>query len=297
MLPRERLGRDRAHFVVGARPKWSAVGRQLATGLRPRGWLDHPHRIEDAQGICCNCILLLLERWPSVKGGHGGVMQWTSRANGGMNSSSRLCPRRPFDAHPSLKSVYPSPGHLGSTLRRIRRSKTVVWSLAMSDWEDRGGGGRGGRGGGRGRGRGRGGGGDRDDSSGAGGGQGGASAGRGGSRAKIGGLTYTPAKTPSFLKAFQAQLAGAPPPGSKDPYSASDGRAALPGREGRQTSEEREEQERLEGDEFGWGEGGDDAPQVVVLKEGKHLTLEEMEDERRKGAFAVLSALLLQSNG
>jgi hypothetical protein len=157
----------------------------------------------------------------------------------------------------------------------------------MSDWEDRGGG-RGGRGGGRGRGRGRGGGGsggggDRDDDSSAGGRGKASGAGRGGSRAKIGGLTYTPAKTPSFLKAFQAQLAGAPPPGSKDAYGASDGRAALPGREGRQTSEEREEQERLEGDEFGWGEGGDDAPQVVVLKEGKHLSLEEMEDERRKG--------------
>lgn len=162
----------------------------------------------------------------------------------------------------------------------------------MSDREDRGGGGGRGRGRGRGRGGGGGGGdrGDRDDSKrgGAGGGRGGA----GGGRGKIHGLTYTPAKTPSFLKAFQAQLAGAPPPGSRDDFGSrsatelgEDGqRAALPGRAGRQTSEEREEQERLDGNEFGWGEGGDDAPQVVVLKEGKHLSLEEMEDEQRKGA-------------
>lgn len=118
------------------------------------------------------------------------------------------------------------------------------------------------------------------------------------------GMSYIAPKTPSFLTAFKAQLAGAPPPGSSDPYTSRSStelgengqRAALPGRGGRQTSEEREEEERrkaLEGDDFGWGEGGDDAPQVVVLKEGKHLSFEEMEDERRKGTSPVSSLIHL----
>ncbi|CED84779.1 Domain of unknown function DUF4604 [Phaffia rhodozyma] len=109
------------------------------------------------------------------------------------------------------------------------------------------------------------------------------------------GLSYVAPKTPSFLAAFQAQLQGGPPPDSTSEYEYSSSRsalelgegnqrAALPERGARQTSEEREEEERqreLEGDELGWGEGGDDAPQIVVLKEGKHLSREEIEDDRR----------------
>lgn len=39
-------------------------------------------------------------------------------------------------------------------------------------------------------------------------------------------------------------------------------------------------------------EGGDDAPQIVVLKEGKHLSAFEAENERRIGEF--FAALSLQ---
>lgn len=99
-------------------------------------------------------------------------------------------------------------------------------------------------------------------------------------------LGYVHQKEPSFLTAFKAQVAngGIAPPPTSHASTLSSGRAALPSRgEGRQTSEEREELERMQGDEFGWGEGGDDAPLVVVLNEEKHLSREEMEDERRIG--------------
>ena len=34
-------------------------------------------------------------------------------------------------------------------------------------------------------------------------------------------------------------------------------------------------------------EEGDEAPQIVVLKEGKHLTAEEAENEKRKGMHSL----------
>lgn len=34
-----------------------------------------------------------------------------------------------------------------------------------------------------------------------------------------------------------------------------------------------------------FGGGGEEGPQVVVLKEGRHLTAEEIKRERRKGVF------------
>lgn len=145
--------------------------------------------------------------------------------------------------------------------------------------DDRGGGGRGGRGGGK---------------------EGGG--GRGGpSKNSMRGMSYIHPSTPSFLSAFKAQLAGGPAPtpsgSSFEPHDGGGGggRAALPGA-GRQTSEEREEQELKElrererdDDEWGFGEG-DEAPQVVVVKEGRHLTKEEMEDEGRRGTFLSSSS-------
>ncbi|ODO05772.1 hypothetical protein I350_04833 [Cryptococcus amylolentus CBS 6273] len=89
------------------------------------------------------------------------------------------------------------------------------------------------------------------------------------------GLTYV-AQKPSFLQNF-----GAPPAST----SGRPGREALPERPsegewagGSDIEDEDEEDE--------WsralGGGGDEGPQVVVLKEGRHLSRDEIERERRR---------------
>ncbi|WVQ72716.1 hypothetical protein IAR50_002276 [Cryptococcus sp. DSM 104548] len=90
------------------------------------------------------------------------------------------------------------------------------------------------------------------------------------------GLTYV-AQKPSFLQNF-----GAPPASSS---SGRPGREALPERpsEGewaRGSDDEDDEEE----DEWSraLGGDGDEGPQVVVLKEGRHMSRDEIERERRR---------------
>lgn len=95
------------------------------------------------------------------------------------------------------------------------------------------------------------------------------------------GLEYV-AQKPAFLQNF-----GAPPPRQDDddePRYGRDGRE-LPSRpkEGAWAAGSGDEGEDS-GDEWDkmYG-GGDDGPQVVVLKEGRHLNAEEVARERRRG--------------
>lgn len=116
------------------------------------------------------------------------------------------------------------------------------------------------------------------------------------------GLTYV-AQTPSFLKNFGQPKSPSPPPPPQSSSSAAvsrSGREPLPERpregkwargsdtgsdvdvDARDTNGKEEEKE--EEDEWGETYGGDeDGPQVVVLKEGRHLTAEELKRERRRG--------------
>ena len=109
------------------------------------------------------------------------------------------------------------------------------------------------------------------------------------------GLTYV-SNTPSFLKNF-----GKPPPSPEDQEQ---GRGGSSARAGREPLPERPREGKWAGgsddeggggrgrgdaeetdDEWGdvYGGGGDDGPQVVVLKEGRHLTAEDVKRERRRG--------------
>lgn len=94
------------------------------------------------------------------------------------------------------------------------------------------------------------------------------------------GLTYV-AQTPSFLKNFGQ---------AKSPSPDSSGREPLPerprdGKWARGSDDEGGDGE----DEDEWGEtyggAGEEGPQVVVLKEGRHLTAEDLKRERRRGGF------------
>ncbi|GAA5851070.1 hypothetical protein JCM8547_009172 [Rhodosporidiobolus lusitaniae] len=92
---------------------------------------------------------------------------------------------------------------------------------------------------------------------------------------KIRGLSWT-GQQPSFLRNAAAALSGRPS-GSPSSLEAN-GRPAIPTRPGGGSEGEDSEGEEEE-DEWGLGggRGGDEAPQVVVLKDGKHLGVEEVE--------------------
>lgn len=107
-------------------------------------------------------------------------------------------------------------------------------------------------------------------------------------------MTYV-AQQPSFLKNFGKPAS--PPPtdrngrgGGSARSGADGGREALPERpkEGRWAGGSDEEGEESD-DEWGerFGGGGDDGPQVVVLKEGRHLSAEEVKRERRRGKYGL----------
>lgn len=107
---------------------------------------------------------------------------------------------------------------------------------------------------------------------------------KGGNRNDSKGLSYV-AATPSFLKNFGKPPS--PPRGRFTPGESSNGgRAALPSRPedgkwaGGSDNEDEEEEDEWDAK---FGGGGDEGPQVVVLKEGRHLTAEEVKKERRKG--------------
>ncbi|ORX40803.1 hypothetical protein BD324DRAFT_647711 [Kockovaella imperatae] len=107
------------------------------------------------------------------------------------------------------------------------------------------------------------------------------------------GLTYV-ANTPSFLKNF-GKPPPSPPPAERFDHSESSGR---PGREplperprdgkwAKGSDDEKDDTNNPDSDDE-WGEiyggGGEDGPQVVVLKEGRHLSADEVKRERRRAA-------------
>ena len=114
---------------------------------------------------------------------------------------------------------------------------------------------------------------------------------KGASKNDLKGLTYI-AQKPAFLTNF-----GQPTPSSSSGNSrgrgggGGDGREPLPtrptdgewGGEGSDAGDD-------EVDEWGdvYGGGGDEGPQVVVLKEGRHLSADEVKRERRRGESTAL---------
>lgn len=97
-------------------------------------------------------------------------------------------------------------------------------------------------------------------------------------------LSYSQ-NTPSFLLKLQNRVAGIPDEPGQDEYddeyyNDGSGRPPIPQRPA--------VPERPEGDIGSADEDdGDEKPQVVVLKQGKHLTEREAENERRKGRFHI----------
>jgi hypothetical protein len=89
-------------------------------------------------------------------------------------------------------------------------------------------------------------------------------------------LSYSQ-NTPAFLQKLQNRIAGIPDEDEEDEYEwDGTGRPPIPQRPAIP--------ERPEGDPGSASEDdGDEKPQVVVLKEGKHLTETEAENIRRKG--------------
>jgi Domain of unknown function (DUF4604) len=88
-------------------------------------------------------------------------------------------------------------------------------------------------------------------------------------------------QTPTFLRKLQSRVNGLPDEDSdEDPDFEDDGsgrppiprRPPIPERPAGDPGSEDEERD-------------DEAPQVVVLKEGKHLNAREVENEKRKGEF------------
>lgn len=107
-------------------------------------------------------------------------------------------------------------------------------------------------------------------------------------------LTYIPQK-PAFLQNFGQPKRPSPPPGRSG--SRREGRDDLPSRptDGEWAGGSDDEHNgKGEGSDDEWGEtfggGGDEGPQVVVLKEGRHLTAEDVKRERRRGMLIPSSA-------
>ncbi|GAA5963724.1 hypothetical protein JCM3765_006827 [Sporobolomyces pararoseus] len=96
------------------------------------------------------------------------------------------------------------------------------------------------------------------------------------SKNQLRGLSYVGQK-PAFLQNALAALQGGS--SKPKPQSDSNGRPAIPTRPGEGSDGEEDEEEQ---DEWGLG-GGDEAPTVVVLKEGKHLDKEEVDKLRAQG--------------
>lgn len=107
------------------------------------------------------------------------------------------------------------------------------------------------------------------------------------------GLTYI-AQKPAFLANFGQPARTSPPPGrDRGGRNGEDGREALPERPSEGKWAAGSDDEREEGSDDEWGErfggGGDDGPQVIVLKEGRHLSGDEVKRERRRGRSCFAS--------
>jgi hypothetical protein len=132
------------------------------------------------------------------------------------------------------------------------------------------------------------------------------------------GLTYQK-QVPKFLQNFgQPAPSRSPPPEHHPNYRGQQG-AGRGGREGRDPLPERPKEGQWAGgsddeeaqsrrgrrrpendsdDEWGevFGGGGEEGPQVVVLKEGRHLTAEEVKRERRRGWSMFISLPVYSSD-
>jgi hypothetical protein len=96
-------------------------------------------------------------------------------------------------------------------------------------------------------------------------------------------LAYTTGNQPAFLRALQAQISGKPLPtdqggdsGSGDWEQLDANRPAIPRRPDAPDEGDAERDGSDDGDE------GDERPQVVVLREGKHLSELEVINEKRR---------------
>jgi hypothetical protein len=97
-------------------------------------------------------------------------------------------------------------------------------------------------------------------------------------------LRYAEGAAPAFLARMRAQVAGHAYDGEDDPayeFEDVEGREAIPRRPAVPVRPDDGEGVLDEDD------GEDEAPQVVVLREGKHLSGREAENERRKGVHRV----------
>ena len=97
--------------------------------------------------------------------------------------------------------------------------------------------------------------------------------------------------TPAFLRKLQSRISGAPNEDSdEDPEFEDDG-SGRPPIPRRPPIPERPADDPGSEDE----DGDDEAPQVVVLKEGKHLSAWEVENEKRKGESDLIMITALES--
>lgn len=94
-------------------------------------------------------------------------------------------------------------------------------------------------------------------------------------------LAYS-SQTPSFIQRLQRRVTGEVDEDDEDEWDGT-GRPPIPRRP---AIPERPDGDHGSADE----DDGDEAPQVVVLKEGKHLTGREAENEKRKGtSYNIIS--------
>ncbi|GAA5901911.1 DUF4604 domain-containing protein [Sporobolomyces salmoneus] len=101
------------------------------------------------------------------------------------------------------------------------------------------------------------------------------------SKNQLRGLSYDHGKKPAFLQnALSALQGGTGPPKREQPQFDANGRPTIPTRPGEGSEGEEEEEDE---DEWDLG-GGDEAPTVVVLKEGKHLDKDEVNRLRAQGS-------------
>ena len=96
-------------------------------------------------------------------------------------------------------------------------------------------------------------------------------------------LSYSQ-NTPTFLRKLQSRVSGFPGDDSDENPEFEDDGSGRPPIPRRPPIPERPASDPGSGDE----DGDDEAPQVVVLKEGKHLSAREVENEKRKGKFETL---------